>query len=462
MGPTLAYASGSEANPPAWDCMNSAEPIKRRADPDSASKSKAMVISKQSAITMAVFVALYLPPLWLVSNLFREAGGVVFLVGLGVAGVCLLALYSRWRKPLFVLLLVSFLSSATLVIVEAFVRLQPDRFTGMAGNYLYGRFHAYPGGIYERDEHMGKRIRPGQACDMYFNGYRWRHEANELGFRGPNPGRADVVFLGDSMIYGHGVETDETVPHRFGVHSGRTTANLGVQGTGLIQSWMMLRRIGVSLQPRIVFVCSHPNDTGDVTQYYARDQIERFVAGGAEDDAEPIARPRFHPRSAWNPNEVWDRHFAVPFCSAGIVRLLAQGAKIHCDWQRNVASTPAELSRAAVSQWQPPQTELDHLAWRASCMALARMQYLCQAHGATLVVFDLGFPPSYSASVEAEARRLGVDYVPAGRATLERALAGEDIYLKADGHWSPHGCDAVAQELVEWTRTRHPELTADR
>ena len=66
------------------------------------------------------------------------------------------------------------------------------------------------------------------------------------------------------------------------------------------------------------------------------------------------------------------------------------------------------------------------------------------------------------AAARSSTHALGVDYVPAGRATLERALAGEDIYLKADGHWSPHGCDAVAQELVEWTRTRHPELTADR
>ena len=407
---------------------------------------------------MAVFVALYLPPLWLVSNLFREAGGVVFLVGLGVAGVCLLALYSRWRKPLFVLLLVSFLSSATLVIVEAFVRLQPDRFTGMAGNYLYGRFHAYPGGIYERDEHMGKRIRPGQACDMYFNGYRWRHEANELGFRGPNPGRADVVFLGDSMIYGHGVETDEAVPHRFGVRSGLVTANLGIQGTGLIQSWMMLRRIGINLAPRTVFVCSHPNDTGDVTQYYAREQIERFLAGGAEDDMEPVARPRFQPRSPWNPNELWDRHLAVPLCSGGILRLVGQGAKIDFQWNREIASTPAELCKMAVSQFHPPETEMEQLAWKASGMALARMKYLCDKHGATLVVFDLGYPAFYPAAIEAEARRLGIDYVPAGRKTLDRALAGEDIYLKADGHWSAHGCNAVAQELVEWARSNRPEL----
>src|SRR6516162_7704507 len=120
-----------------------------------------MAARTQSAINLAVLALLYLTPLWIICNLFREVSGFVFLGGIGVAGLAALAFRSGWRKPLYVLLLVNMLASVTVLAVEGIVRLNSDRFTGMAGNYLYGRFHAFPGGIYERDGHMGKRIRPG-------------------------------------------------------------------------------------------------------------------------------------------------------------------------------------------------------------------------------------------------------------------------------------------------------------
>ena len=42
------------------------------------------------------------------------------------------------------------------------------------------------------------------------------------GYRGAAVDAADVVFLGDSMIYGHGVENDQTVPSQFQAITGRT------------------------------------------------------------------------------------------------------------------------------------------------------------------------------------------------------------------------------------------------
>ena len=58
---------------------------------------------------------------------------------------------------------------------------------------------------------------------------------------------ADAVFLGDSMIYGHGVENDQTVPSRFAAHTGLVVVNLGQQGTDLLQMWLRYRRLGTPL-----------------------------------------------------------------------------------------------------------------------------------------------------------------------------------------------------------------------
>ena len=51
----------------------------------------------------------------------------------------------------------------------------------------------------------------------YWQGHWWRHSANAAGFRGALVDQADAVFLGDSMIYGHGVEDEETVSSQFAV-----------------------------------------------------------------------------------------------------------------------------------------------------------------------------------------------------------------------------------------------------
>jgi hypothetical protein len=76
------------------------------------------------------------------------------------------------------------------------------------------------------------------------------------------------------------------------------------------------------------------------------------------------------------------------------------------------------------------------------------MKGLCDDAGARLVLFDLGYPREFSAAVEALAGALEVRYSPAGRVALERARAGDEVYLADDGHWSPLGSQVVARELA--------------
>ena len=54
------------------------------------------------------------------------------------------------------------------------------------------------------------------------------------------------------MVYGHGVETADRVSARFAVRTGLPVANLGQQGTCLLQGWMVLCDKTASLRPRVV------------------------------------------------------------------------------------------------------------------------------------------------------------------------------------------------------------------
>jgi hypothetical protein len=68
--------------------------------------------------------------------------------------------------------------------------------------------------------------------------------------------------------------------------------------------------------------------------------------------------------------------------------------------------------------------------------------------GARVVLFDIGYPTAFSQAIEGLARDEGVAYSPAGRVVLAKALAGEEMYLRGDGHWTPAGAEAMARELA--------------
>src|SRR5207245_5469937 len=63
------------------------------------------------------------------------------------------------------------------------------------------------------------------------NGYVWHHQTDALGFRNASlhiP--ADVVLLGDSLVYGQGVDFEDTLGNRLEERSGLRVVNLGLQG----------------------------------------------------------------------------------------------------------------------------------------------------------------------------------------------------------------------------------------
>ena len=97
-----------------------------------------------------------------------------------------------------------------------------------------------------------------------------------LGLRGPEPApreRIDtrVLFLGDSVTYGHHLVDDDTVPRRLeddiAARTGRLVEviNAGVPGYSTFQSVGQLRRLGPELQPDVILLGFCLND---VTERY--------------------------------------------------------------------------------------------------------------------------------------------------------------------------------------------------
>jgi hypothetical protein len=416
---------------------------------------------------LVVTVPPYLALSWLVSGLATHYGFWVFFWLLFLLALACFTFQRGQRRPLFALYLTAILVGSAVGVVELLLRVAPGLLHGAVANFAFNGYHAQPGGIYERDCHRGLTLRPSNDRRICWNGHWWNNGVNAAGWRGPLVDQADAVFLGDSMIYGHGVATDQTVPANFARRTGMSVANLGQQGTCPLNMLLRLQKEGTGLRPKLVFLCCHPNDLGEPRLWYAAEELERFLAEPLACEREPIALPKYQPLPWWRPEGMWNRYCAPGLWTAGAliggwnslrVRLKASAAPT---WGAVATEPERFVPEAGVieSAFTPDD---DPLTWNVHRRAMEKIADRCRQIGAQLVIFDLGYPRAFSVAMEAQAGHLGALYLPAGQVALEQCLAGEDIYLAQDGHWSSHGCEVVAEALAERVLAKQPATPSGR
>ena len=385
--------------------------------------------------------------LWVLASAASRGQGFWFFA----AGLVLLAgalLAHRRGRPLVLyrLLYLSLLAAAGALAFEVLLHAVPGVLRGHVANVAYTGYHWQSGGIYRLDPHRGPVLRPSFRRRMYWNGHWWTHETNADAYRGERLARSEAVFLGDSMIYGHGVEAAQTVPARFAALTGIPTANLGQQGTSLVQSLLILLEKGAALHPRVVFVSSHPTDIEEAVRDYGAAELETFARSSTLGGWRPRVLPEYQPRPWWDPVPAWSTHVSLPMWSAGIPGALTRawraGARRPAVPARDPFVPTAEDRSVPLSALGPP------VGWQAHRQAVAEIKKACDGRGASLVLFDLGYPDAFSAAIESLAAEVGARYSPAGREALARSLAGERVYLADDGHWSPQGAQVVARRLA--------------
>jgi hypothetical protein len=116
---------------------------------------------------------------------------------------------------------------------------------------------------------IGYRLIPGNRSLRYFrmNGRTVNLGINSLGFRGPEiapdkDSRRRVLFLGDSIVFGTGLEPAETIPARLEEILGPSAEviNAGIPGFCLVDEAATLVEWGPPLRPDIVIVGFFLND----------------------------------------------------------------------------------------------------------------------------------------------------------------------------------------------------------
>ncbi|MEO8277836.1 MAG: hypothetical protein ABI639_16600 [Thermoanaerobaculia bacterium] len=172
------------------------------------------------------------------------------------------------------LMLLAFVSGVVLGALELVLHLSPEAFGQRRSNEIFSRYDTRPGGIYAREKSSRMRFMwPDYTTENYWNGYRWRHSTDALGFRNPPGTPAGVLLLGDSLIYGHGVEEEETVAHFLRVEHEVPAYNMGRQGAALYDEYVYLRTFLPELTPSAIVLFVFLNDFDDLEVYRTTEEI---------------------------------------------------------------------------------------------------------------------------------------------------------------------------------------------
>ncbi len=180
-------------------------------------------------------------------------------------------------RPRLWVLRLTLLSLVTLLLLGALdllLLLRPEVFGEQRANEIFSRYDTRPGGIYVREKRTRMRFMwPDFTTENYWNGYRWQHATDARGFRNPPGTPADVLLLGDSLIYGHGVEETETVAHFLRTEHAIGAYNMGRQGAALYDEYVLLRTFLPELSPQSVVLFVFLNDFDDLEVYRTAGEI---------------------------------------------------------------------------------------------------------------------------------------------------------------------------------------------
>jgi hypothetical protein len=341
-----------------------------------------------------------------------------------------------------------------LTALEITLRWRPTLLGQAFANGAASKYSTKPGGIYYFDRSLGMYFMlPNYSTTMYYNGYVWRHETDALGFRNkPLHIPADVMLLGDSVVYGHGVDFEHTLGHYLEQRSGLRVANLSRQGDCAFQQAYLLTAYLPVFKPRFVVHVFTTNDIEDLYVYLHDEAMEAFIA-------QPVDRITYPPRTDPAPilaaRERWIRQRSLRKWASQelyVIKMFRWIDYSYRHWRHGTAALAvAEAAAPDPQRFDPTRINNDpeSLGWRYTAHALAYMKHLADKGGARFLMapYTTGRQLEILRSIAA---RYAIDLVDTA------PLYAGPSFLPNDGHFTPHGAQTMADLIAAEIDRRPP------
>ena len=147
-------------------------------------------------------------------------------------------------------------------LLEVSLRVAARYLPPNIANAVLDRFNDLaPDGIYFPDEAPFLRFMvPNHETELFCNGYTWGHKTDEWGFRNAPDTPKDILLVGDSMIYGRGVEYEQTAGALLRTRYGHPAYNMSREVDTLYHSYISLRLFVDRFKPKQVILFVFVND----------------------------------------------------------------------------------------------------------------------------------------------------------------------------------------------------------
>lgn len=352
------------------------------------------------------------------------------------------------------------------------------------------------GTVVRFDPDLGWSLIPGSRTHSVdrAKGLDYVIQINSLGMRerelqlAPKQGTQRMLFIGDSITFGSGVDSKWRFTDRIGraLTADFEVINAAVPGWGTDQELLYYELFGDQLRPDVVvltfFMLNDVINNSLDHLYLGTAPKPRFVLRGDSLILERAIRPRLRPGSRIR-NVVRQSHFLQ------LVKRRIDPAPR--DREPVVGSVPPGFDRAhgrVLSHWSVFETGYDstfETAWRTTEALLLRFSDQCEKRGVKLVLFafpsvesderwraellrdagmesaELDFRAPFSRLGEF-CRRNGIDFVyPLETFRTEAGL--RPLFFEHDGHANRVGHAVAARALLEWLRDhRYLQFAEDR
>tara|TARA_B100001250_G_C19725514_1_gene755865 strand:- start:174 stop:1286 length:1113 start_codon:yes stop_codon:yes gene_type:complete len=157
-----------------------------------------------------------------------------------------------WKKVLFYILMLSFVLSFPAFLAFSYLGLRKLQ---LSYEYCgsYGKADNHIGWVLDKNQSSCLNLHNRLSGKKYFSSEIY---TNDLGIRSASPtgvpNKKSFVAVGDSWVFGYGVNFEESWPFHLGKIFNKPTVNLGVPNYSAAQTYLLLKRKIRQLEPEVV------------------------------------------------------------------------------------------------------------------------------------------------------------------------------------------------------------------
>lgn len=397
------------------------------------------ILSKRISLVLILFSLCANPFIigyFFTQDLTINSLSINFLIIFFEVFLLILAIFIYVKKPFFVnkwkeIVLFIVVIFLFVIFFECLLRIYPLVLGQNFANAVLGKYHTMEDGIYYYDPYLKMNfMKPSYNTTMYYNGYTWLHTTDKKGFRNDvERETADIILLGDSYIYGHGVNSNQTTSYFIELLTGYTVINLARQGDCSYQELYILNRYGIPYKPKYVFYFFYDNDLIDL--YVHGVNISSFINTSIENIAY-IQKEHIK----WSNNE------------DSLVETII-GFPRHVTSNLYIISAMKMFIQELRSNKIKKIVEDETVAWNFTEKTIIIMNNIARGDNATFIIVPVTPDnPNHTYQLQKIAQKNSILILN----TSFINHTNSSLFLKDDWHFSEEGAKALAQVISDYLR----------